>query len=476
MKILACGAGRITDELLKRVGTNWEIILIEKEEARLAPFANRFPCIVRVVAADASSPVVLDEAGLSEQDCVLAMTNADKVNLAIASFAREAGVKNVLAVVRDPELLFDFQRLDVWTISTATDAARKVYQFLKDPRIRIVDLGEGEGELLELTVSEHDQCRLGDIPSKQGQQWRLAGALRDKKLLFPEQIHAVEIGDRLLFLGKSELYNRLSGRLAQDQPHFPRTYGQQLVLAVEGEHADTTELLNEAFYVAQGTHIEQIKAVHAREAANIPQTLSRWSESLQIEALAEAENIRARTVSVALENDTGLVVYPYAKQSFLRGLFGKDFMGLAKQLCCPLLLAKFTDPYERLLVPFNGSLAGQRALEIALDLSRQLDAEVGVAIVIEPAYLHGEPSSGDKWEENILKQVRELSHVHKIKVVEHVRHGNPVKETLALVADYQLLVIGLGGEESGFFSVDVAGMLGDKAPCSVLLIPERVRA
>ena len=67
MKILVCGAGRITDELLKRIGTNWEITLIDKEETRLTPFSNRFPTIVRTITADASSPVVLNKAGLADQ-------------------------------------------------------------------------------------------------------------------------------------------------------------------------------------------------------------------------------------------------------------------------------------------------------------------------------------------------------------------------------------------------------------------------
>ena len=148
MKVMVCGAGRITDELFKRMGAGWEVTLIEKNEAKLAPFSNRFPNIVRVLSGDASSPVVLERAGLSSQDGVLAMTSDDAANLAIVRFAREADVKTVLAVVHDPEMLNAFKKLNAWTISAATDAARKVYQFLKDPRIRIISLGEGEGELM----------------------------------------------------------------------------------------------------------------------------------------------------------------------------------------------------------------------------------------------------------------------------------------------------------------------------------------
>ena len=178
MKILICGAGRITDELLKRIGENWEITLIDKEKARLEPFSSRFPSVVRLMAEDASSPVVLEKAGLADHDCVLAMTNDDPVNLAIARFAREADVKNILSMVRDPEMLSEFQKLEVWTVSMATDMARKIYQFLKDPRIRIIDLGEGEGELLELSVGMRDLSRLRDVASQRDSDWRLMGVVR----------------------------------------------------------------------------------------------------------------------------------------------------------------------------------------------------------------------------------------------------------------------------------------------------------
>jgi Trk K+ transport system NAD-binding subunit len=312
MKIIICGAGRIADELLKRVSANWEITLLDKEEDKLAPFSSRFPNIVRLMAEDASSPVVLEKAQLASQDCVLAMTNDDATNLVITRFAREADVNNVLAVVRDPEILPDFHALDVWTISMVTDVARKIYQFLKDPRIRIIDLGEGEGELIELAVGHHDLSRLRDIITQPDPQWRVVGILRENKLLFPDRLGAIKEGDRLLILGEAELYNTFSNRLEENQPHFPRTYGQQMILGIEDEGSlDITELLNEAFYLAQGTHIEQIKTVYETTAADIGQVLSRWAESLQIETLEGGGDVKKKALSVAQENDVGIVVLPY---------------------------------------------------------------------------------------------------------------------------------------------------------------------
>lgn len=471
MKLLVCGAGRITDELLKRIGDNWEVTLIDKTKATLAPFSNRFPNVVRVMNEDASSPVVLEKAGLANQDGVLAMTNDDAVNLAVSGFARQADIKTVLAVVRDPEHLPDFQKLDVWTVSMAADAARKAHQFLKDPRVKIVDLGKGEGELMELRAEKQDLSRLTDVFSRGDRQWRVVGLIRENKFLFPDAAATVQQGDRLLILGKDDLYNAFADRLAQDQRHFPRTYGQEMILGLTDDASrGVTELLNEAFYLAKGTHIQNIKVVFEKTAPDVREALEHWSESLAIEVVESGGAVRQTVAGIADQSDAGLVVLPHRKVSRLRALFGGPTTAMAHALPCPLLAAKLSDPYERLLVPFNGSLAAQRALEIALDLSRQLDAAVTVVVVVEPSFLRGESSAAGGWEQEMLKQVGELSRVHKVKVQEVVRRGNPVKEILSLAADYQLLVLGPSAGRSGFFSIDAMAMITNQAPCSVLLV------
>jgi len=470
MKILICGAGRITDELLKRVGSTWEITLIEKKSAKIAPFSSRFPSIVRVMNEDASSPVVLEKAGLRNQDCVLAMTNDDKVNLAVVGFAEKENIKNILAVVRDPAKIPDFHKIKVKTISMSSDIAHRVYKFLKDPRVRISEFGEGHAELVELTAERQSLENLQHMAKTRDDHWRMAGVIRSNRLEFPDQINEIRKGDRLLFFGEPGLYNIMSNRLAQEDPHFPRSYGQQMILGIgDDEGLDVAELLNEALYMARGTHIEQIRVACSRESEEIHQVLSRWSESLQIDINERDIALHKSIVADATSNDAGIAVLGYTRK--LSGhFFSHPYMKIAGKLPCPLLVSKFSDPYERILVPFNGSLSGQRAVEIALDLARQLDAEVSVIVVVEPSYLHGSDSPSGQWENQLLSQIRELSRIYKIKVEEHVRHGNPVKEILAMAEDYQLLVISSDAYKSGFFSISVAGMLVNRSPVSLLLV------
>jgi nucleotide-binding universal stress UspA family protein len=244
-----------------------------------------------------------------------------------------------------------------------------------------------------------------------------------------------------------------------------------MVLGIGGDAAlDVTELLNEAFYLAQGTHTEQIKTVCENGCVDVRQAVSQWSESLHIEMVDELGDLKDTALKIAGRMDVGLVVLPYSKGSFLQFITGNEFVKLAGKLPCPLLLAKFTEPYENILVPYAGSRGDQRALEIALDLSRQLGVYAAVVVVVEPTYLQGEADSSAEWEDRMLKQVRELSRVYGISVEEHVRHGNAPKEILEIAGAYQLLVISVDQAGSRLFAVDVAGMLVDKSPCSVLVV------
>jgi nucleotide-binding universal stress UspA family protein len=233
---------------------------------------------------------------------------------------------------------------------------------------------------------------------------------------------------------------------------------------------DTTELINEAVYLAQGTHIEKIAAICSNPESDMHEALSRWSESLEIEIIETEGPVEKTAVHTAAGKDAGIVILPFKKHSLAGTFFKGGISALAARLPCPLLSAKMTDPYEHLMVPFNGSLACQRALEITMDLALQLEAEVSVIIVAEPSYLKGKPSGPDPWEQQMVQQVRDLARVHDTQVQEIVRRGNPVKEIATAAADCQLLVLAGNDGHTGFFSIQTADMILNRVSCSVLLV------
>ncbi len=468
MKILICGAGRISDELLKRFSENWDTTLLDKREEKLGPFSKRFPSLNRIVAGDASSPVVLEEAGLEQQDYVLALTPDDRVNLAIVKFAREKEVKNVLALVHDPDVLPQFQDLEAWTVLLTAVAARKIYQYLKDPRVNVIDLGQGEGELLELAIDETGLTSSRALLQAGNPDWRLVGLLRENRLIFPDDATTFETGDRLLILGRSDLFKTFCSMVECDQPHFPLTYGQNLVIGLPAaDAADMADLVREAFYLAQNTKIKKIKVLCRKEACGLRDQLDQWAESLDIQVLESEENFERMLADL---KDAGTVVIPALEPSLLKSLTKPVTIDLAHSLACPLLVSKATKAYENILVPFNGTQAAERALAVAVDLAQQFEARLAVVIVEEPQYLHGQDADATPWPERMLRRVRDLAHIHKIKIDEHLRQGNPVREILAIADRFNLIVIGSENREKELFAPNVGDVLVRKAPCSVLIV------
>ena len=68
MKVLICGAGKVARHLLSRLGERWHVTLIDKSEEKIQDFISKFQNVQKVIAADASSPVTLDDAGVADFD------------------------------------------------------------------------------------------------------------------------------------------------------------------------------------------------------------------------------------------------------------------------------------------------------------------------------------------------------------------------------------------------------------------------
>ena len=137
MKVIICGAGKFTRHLLSRLGERWQVTVVDLDESRLNDLPARFPIVEKAVAGDASSPVLLDDLDIENADYVLVLTNNDKVNLAAARYAREKGVRHIMALNNDEALEKKFRELDVYTVVTGNVVGSTLYHYLQDPRIHV---------------------------------------------------------------------------------------------------------------------------------------------------------------------------------------------------------------------------------------------------------------------------------------------------------------------------------------------------
>jgi nucleotide-binding universal stress UspA family protein len=286
-------------------------------------------------------------------------------------------------------------------------------------------------------------------------------------MVFPSKDTVIDTEDRLVIVGHPDIFNDLCTLLECGIPHFPRSYGQALLVALTPK-SDHEQLIRESVHLAQNTKVRYLSVLCTQEQTTIQKMLESWSHTIDIEVETCKGDLTDRLQELDVKKNFGLMVIPPFEASFFKSLAKPTFISLAHSISCPLLVARHTYPYKRILVPFNATNKAELALGIAVDIARQLKAEIGVAVVEEPGFIRGEQQ--EEWAESVLRRVRELGHVHKFGFQEISKKGNPVKEIAALARDFDLMVMGSTTREKGLFSPHVGELMTEEATCSVLIV------
>lgn len=198
------GAGNVgvyvADALTRLPGVR--VRIVEQDEARANAAAQALRRAV-VIRGDGLNPDVLEEAGGSRSDFVIALTSDDKTNLLACGLAKRAGVKRTMALVNEGYLADLRKMLQIDAI--IDPRALTVSEILKRVRrgriMELRSLEEGRAEVVEgltLETSELINQRLGYDEMPDG----IAAVciLRDGKVLFPSPEERVKVGDRLTLL------------------------------------------------------------------------------------------------------------------------------------------------------------------------------------------------------------------------------------------------------------------------------------
>ena len=466
MKVLICGAGKVARHLLKRLGESWHVTLIDKSEEKLSEITPTFQNVQKVITADASSPVTLDDAGVADFDYLLALSENDKVNLAICDHATSQGVSHVLALVNEQKNQTKFQQIGARTVLGSTMLAKTIYHYLQDPRINLISLSLGQAEIMEMDASDHFRVVGKKAASLVGDDWRLVAILRQNEMFFPQAETVIEAGDRLVIVGEPDTFEALCNHLECGIPHFPLGYGPDLLLALL-PGSDHEELIKESMHLAQNTKTRSL-TILCSEDCDIQEGLEIWSQSIDIRLETFKADLEDHLEEIGSQENYGVMVIHPFEASFFISLAKPTLISLAHSISCPLLVARQTHPYKRILVPFNATAKAELALDVAVDLARQFGADITVAVVEEPDFIRGVQE--EQWAESMLGRLRELAHIHKFQFDGIVRQGNPVKEIVKVAEDFDLMIIGRTTRDKGLFSPHVGEHMDQDVPCSVLIV------
>jgi len=476
MRVIICGAGKFTRHLLSRLGERWRVTVVDLDESRLNDFPARFPIVEKAVAGDASSPVLLDDLDIETADYVLVLTNNDKVNLAAARYAREKGVRHIMALNNDEALENKFRELDIYTVVTGNVVGSTLYHYLQDPRINVFPVARGRGEVVEVEVLREHWLAGMSVGGFEDEKWRIAGIFRDGELLTPDFETLLAEGDRLILVGKRDFFRSVCTHMACANVPFPMAWGSGMLLILSGGDEKAAEsMVEEAMYLALNTRVAHVVILRHEDGPNPRDLIEEWRGRFDIRVRIIYSNPLKDLPELCREEGIGLVMLRPLEKSFFRALTSSEMMELAHALPCPMLVSRRSMPYKRILVPFTKAPRSEMALETAIDAAEELDASVDAAVVLEPDFIHNSNGGEKDPLGERFKRVRELSHLRKVSIGEVSREGNPVRELTALAEEYDLMVVGSSSDEKDLFSPNIGELLTERTPCSVLVVAREPR-
>ena len=210
MKIIVCGAGSVGKGIVSYlVKGNNDIYVIDKDQKHLDELSNEFD--VMPILGEASYPTVLERAGASDCDLILAVTDIDEVNMVICQIAHTlfniprkiARINN--KVFLDPlwAILYNDKNIPIdQTISPDMEIAQNILRILKYPGSSgVLPILNNTGSILTLKIEAG--CPLINIPllqmPRQDTELNVAfiNIIRNGECFIPETYDCIETGDEI---------------------------------------------------------------------------------------------------------------------------------------------------------------------------------------------------------------------------------------------------------------------------------------
>jgi len=201
MYVIIVGAGKVgwnlARELLEKGN---EVTLIENNRERYLTVEQELEHNVQY--GDASELWVLERAGISRAEMVIAVTGDDEDNMLICQVAKEKYlVDRTIARVNNPRNREHFELLGIKPLVSATDLILRLieHEVPEYGLIHLLDLPEQRLEIIEMLLQDDSKAtgqRVGDLEMPEGSL--LISVLREGSGFVPNADTVLQSGDEIL--------------------------------------------------------------------------------------------------------------------------------------------------------------------------------------------------------------------------------------------------------------------------------------
>ena len=206
MKIIIAGEGKVGALLTKQLSAEgYDLTLIDADSTVLESSEGRYDVIT--VQGNCASMETLDQAGVKETDLLIALTNADEVNLLCCMTAHGMNPYiHTIARIRNPEYMeqvYEMRELFALSMMVTPErqAAAEIERLLKYPGFLKRDtFAKGRVEIVELRIDANHKLRnvaLNDLDSIVKCKILICTVIRNGKAIAPGGNFVLQEGDRI---------------------------------------------------------------------------------------------------------------------------------------------------------------------------------------------------------------------------------------------------------------------------------------
>ncbi|MBT3221766.1 MAG: hypothetical protein HN348_22030 [Proteobacteria bacterium] len=472
-RILIAGLGETGTALLEKLRLQWDVVGVDLGpgiyEQLTAPEQEG---TVTLFTGDASSALVLRRAEADTCRAIVACTGSDEVNVEIVRVAREQfsiPERFVLMYSLDWEERYKQEKVDI--VSQDRACASILESRIEFGKKVATEVGLGQGEIVEIQVLENSWVVGRSLRELKPKRWIVGAIYREGKLVVPHGETVFQAEDKVLLIGDPTLLPHITKLIRSGESEFPLRYGTQIVMLCDDYSALIDE---EAMYLVLNTSADVLEVMSNGSTKEIDDLHARCQESGIVCSLvcpAPDEQL-AQLVFRSDREDVGVLVVAPEKLGFLSkiGLGRSRTAQTIDMLHAPVLIARGTFPYRKVLIALMELPFNHGAAQLAIDLVRMVGASLHLGVANQADLV-----AGSELREEVSarrQEIENLARMYHVDIKTEVLEGNPIHQMVEASKDYDLLIFPYQRKRKAFLTnPDIALNVIHRAHCSVMVMP-----
>jgi len=460
-RVVVVGVGYFEERFLKSIVPEWPIMVIEMSHERIESLRSDMPEI-RFVHGDATSRLTWKGLHEDEVRTIIIALSSEAACYETCRLVREVFSETIpLVVIHDGAWnQAAFQQLGADMIQPVDVALQVLRNRLQRNYSRAINIGLGQGELLEITILSASHLIDRKLKYLRPSRWAVSAVYRNGALIVPTGNTVLKVGDRVVLVGDPKVLENVAAILNRGVPQFPLQYGPEIVVPLHSDHDD---ILVEAKLWLEHTRAARFQLVPIRRRLSedlirqVKEQVTQFRVGRGVELFGELFETSSEAGMLVLPG-TGLGIGSRLKKAFHNARV-------------PFLVSRGSHPYEKVLVSMNNHEPAH-ALETAAEIARLMEIPFEAFYVALPRELRGRESE----EALTLRQqiVEDFENILHRNIPYRVLEGNPVKvsqEQLKPEKEALLVTVSRRTESTGMFNRNVPYRIASQSGLSTLVVP-----